>query len=271
MNESFYAKVNRLLSWKMVIGFNLLLLVALAIPLSVNLTQKKSLDNRSNAANDTIPSATPIPNYPKQPPTIDRVTLFYGKPGDTVVILGKNFGAYPWNKSKLYVGNVGVSKQNIIKWSDKIIEASIPEGAVTGKVWLRINGRTAVWPGTLLIYNPNSGQIGLSKQGSTGLLWLQGASRVKRGTIELGFTGGVVQVQALPQVKIEKQLTSVDNFGNKLKLDFSLNAPLTNAKTPLFRFEKSNGQVEILSAVLKNGAGQTLSFFSSPLNLKINF
>ncbi len=272
MDNNIYAKINRILTWKRVVSFNLLLLVALVIPLSVKLTQENA-DNRSNAANNVIPSATPIPNYPKQAPQIERVTLFYGKPGDTVVLLGKNFGAFPWDKSQVFVGNKKIKKEGIVRWKDKVVEVEIPEGAVTGKVWIRINGKTSVWPGTLLIYNPTtSGKIGLDKQNNQAVLWLNNERHlIKHLNIKLSFTGGQVGVQAYPNVEIKKQIQEIDDFGTKLSLDLDITGPMLGSKKPLLRLSKANGQIEILEAKPTTAQNKIVPIWADPLALKVNF
>ncbi len=274
MQADIYKKINQVLSWKRVISFNLLLLVVLVIPLSVKLTQENT-DNRSNAANNVIPSATPVPNYPTQPPTIERVTLFYGKPGDTIVLLGKHFGDYPWDRSRIFIGNQIVSKKNIIRWHDKVVEVEIPEGVTTGKVWIEINGQKSVWPGTLLIYNPStSGKIGLEKIGQEANLWIESRnSQITKMNLELSFTGGPVKVRPLGEVKIVEQKNEVDDFGNKLKLKLEIPQTLTlrSSKVSLLKFEKNAGQLELLSAQPTDNRGKIVTVWSDPLSLRVSF
>ncbi len=268
-----YKKINQTLTWKRVIGFNLLVLVVLVIPLSVKLTQENA-DNRSNAANNVIPSATPIPNYPLKAPRLERVSLFFGKPGDTIVLLGKNFGDFPWERSHVFVGNREIKKKDIVKWSDKMIEVTIPEGANSGKVWLRINGKQAVWDGELLVYDPiKSGKIGLSKIGEqTATLWLNNGNRpIKNLELELAFNGGLVNAEAFNGVEIKQQENQVDDFGSKLHLRLNLSQTRSGIRTPLLRLNKANGTIEILSAKPTGIDGRIVPLWTDPLSLKVSF
>ncbi len=272
MNESVYARINRVLSWKKIVGFNLVIFLALMVPLSVKLSQERA-DTRSSAANNTIPSPTPVPNYPNQPPKIERVSLFYGKPGDTVVIWGKNFGDYKWEKSKIYVGNREVGDKQVVRWSDKVIEAEIPEDAQTGKVWVRINNKQASWQGTLLVYDRFSAEVGLEKAGENeAVLWIKKGERVRGGKIELGYGLGEVVVKPYPGVKIEVEKEREDSLGRIKEIGFSLDRGLPSGKVPLLRLQKVGvGKVELVSVLAKDRKGQIITVFADPLQVGVEF
>ena len=270
MQENIYQRIHTTLSWKRIIGFNLVLFLVLIIPLSVSLTQQ-SADNRSNAAAVESPSPMPPANYPTGSPKIDRVSMFFGKTGDTVVILGSNFGDYKWG-SHVYVGNVEATTDSIVRWSNNILEIKIPSGATTGKVWVAINGKQAAWEGSLLLYDvARSAKIGIQKLSSTnGQVYVTSATGAVNGMVEIAYGSEPFTVAAVPGVTITSQTPSTDSLGKKVKVIFTFNQPLASTQTGIIQFSYPGiGSVEILRAELYDGAGKLITIFSDPLKVKM--
>ncbi|MBM2814666.1 MAG: hypothetical protein HW421_1428 [Ignavibacteria bacterium] len=73
------------------------------------------------------------------PPVIEKIVPTYCKPGDFIEIYGINFGQ---SRVSNYV-EIGGKRANDIDytiWNNTIIKVKVPDGAVTGKVFLYING-----------------------------------------------------------------------------------------------------------------------------------
>ncbi len=271
MPENIYERINQTLTWKRIVGFNLMLLLVLVVPLSVRLANQ-STELRSGAAGELEPSPIiPPPNYPVNPPTLDRVNSFFGKTGDTVVLLGSNFGDYQWG-SKVYVGSIEAPKEAIVRWSQSILEVKIPEGAKTGKVWVTINGRQATWDGNLILYDPaRSMRIGIQKVSSTqGIIFLTQGASVVRGIIELGYVSEPVSLTAKAGVTITEQVTGADNLGKKLLINFEVTQPVGSSQTPIIELSYPGiGNIEIVRAELFDASGKILSVFTDPLTGKL--
>lgn len=271
MQENVYERIHRLLSWKRIIGFNVLLFLVLVVPLSVRLAQEDT-ENRSSAAeNEPLPSVVPPPAYPAEDPKVERVTQFFGKTGDTIVILGSNFGDFQWD-SKVYVGNVEAPKSAVIRWSNAILEVQIPESARTGKVWVVINGRQAAWEGSLLLTDvARAAQIGLKKISSTQAhLWFGNAAGVTRGMIEVAHVGVPLNAEMIAGGSITSQNESIDSLGRKLKIEFSLSEPLTSSTAEIIRLTHPGiGVLEVLRVEVYDTSGQLVSVFADPFNVKV--
>jgi hypothetical protein len=270
MQENIYQRIHTTLSWKRIIGFNVVLFLVLIVPLSVSLTQQ-SADNRSNAAPVEAPSPMPPANYPTGAPKIDRVSMFFGKTGDTIVILGANFGDYQW-ASHVYVGNMEAPTDSIVRWSTSILEVKIPSGATTGKVWVAVNGRQASWDGSLLLYDvARSAKIGIQKQSNTdGQIYTTNATGAVSGMIEIAYGSEPINVAAVPGVIITGQTPSADSLGKKVKIAFTIGQPLSSSQTGLVQFSYPGiGTVEILRAELYDSAGKLITIFSDPLKVKM--
>lgn len=271
MSENIYERIHRTLSWKRIIGFNVVLLLVLIVPLSVRLAEQDT-ENRSGAAGELEPSPIiPSPNYPVNPPQIDRVNAFFGKAGDTVVIIGTNFGDYQWS-SRVFVGSMEAPKTAIVRWSPTILEVKIPEGARTGKVWVNVNGTQATWEGNLILYNSaRSAQIGLEKISATGgRVFVTGGSGIARGMVELGYISEPVIVSPLAGVKINSQESRTDNLGKKLLISFELEQSLSSGQTSILEIGYPGiGSVEIVRAELFDQNGKYSSIFTDPLSSKL--
>lgn len=270
MQESIYARINRTLSWRRVVGFNVVLLLVLIVPISVRLAQEDT-ENRSSAAVD-VPQVEPPVDYPSGDPKIERVNTFFGKVGDTIVIIGANYGAYQWG-SQVYVGDTLVDKDNIVRWSNNILEVKIPSSARTGAVWVSINGKTARWDGSLLLFDvARSAQVGLTRVSPTqGAIYSTNASLATAGMIELSYVSEPFEVVASSAITITGQSTQVDSLGKKMKITFVAREPLSSAKTTLAQVNYPGiGNVEIVRAELHDAGGRMISIFVDPLAIKLS-
>lgn len=269
MTENFYERIQRTLTWQKIIAFNIVLLLVIIVPISVNLA-KQDTENRSSAAEVNV-VAIPPPNYPAAAPKVERVINFFGKAGDTVVITGANFGDYQW-ASKVYVGNVDASDSGVVRWSNTIIEAKIPEGARTGKVWVNINGKESQWEGSLLLYDvASSAQVGFQKTSSTqGKIYTTNAVGAVRGMVEIAYVSEPLNIAAAPGILITSQTPGFDSLGKKMKINFEMISPLTSGKAELADYSYPGlGTLEIVRAELYDSSGRLMSIFSNPLAIKV--
>lgn len=269
MTDNIYERIHNTLTWKRIAAFNLVLFLVLIVPISVRLAQQDT-ENRSSAAEEA-PVVTPPPNYPAGNPKIDRVSTFFGKTGDTVVVLGANFGDYQWG-SQVFVGNVEAPKEAIVRWSNTILEVKIPDGARTGQVWVTSNNKEARWEGSLLLYDvAHAAQIGLQKiTGATGKIYTLNASGAVRGIIELSYISEPFTITASPDITITGQTPTVDSLGKKMKINFDIATPLSSNRTELADYSYPGlGSIEIIRAELYDGNGKLLSIFSDPLSIKV--
>lgn len=269
MPENIYERIHTTLTWKRIISFNVVLFLVLIVPISVRLAQQDT-ENRSSAAEE-VPIVIPPANYPLDPPRIDRVNTFFGKAGDTIVVLGSNFGDYQW-ESKVFVGNTEAPSEAVVRWSNTILEVKIPEGARTGQVWVAINQKEARWEGSLLLHDVSrSAQIGFQKDSAnTGSIYATNASGTNRGLIELSYVSEPFVITPSEGITITEQTSSVDSLGKKLKIQFVTDVRLPSTKTELLRYSyPSIGSLEIIRAELFDTNGRMLSIFSDPLSIKV--
>jgi hypothetical protein len=271
MQENIYERIHRTLTWKRVAGFNMVLFLVLIIPISVQLAGQDT-ENRSGAAGEIeAPVVTPPPNYPISAPKIDRVSTFFGKTGDTVILLGANFGDYKWG-SKVFVGSTEAGDNSIVRWSNTILEIKIPDGARTGQVWVSINGKEAKWEGSLLLYDvARAVQIGLQKISSTeGSVYVTNASGAIRGMIEFAYVSEPFNISSLPGITISNQNHSSDSLGKKVAVTFSSDSQLNSPRTEIARYSYPGlGTVEIIRAELYDTNGRLISIFADPLNIRV--
>jgi hypothetical protein len=269
MTENIYERIQKTLTWQRIIAFNLLLFLVLIVPISVRLAQQDT-ENRSSAAEEA-PVIIPSPSYPVGAPKIDRVSTFFGKTGDTIVVLGTNFGDYQWG-SRVYVGNVEAPKETIVRWSNTVLEVKIPEGARTGQVWIVTNNKEARWEGSLLLFDvARAAQIGLQKlSGATGRIYMTNAGGTVSGMIELSYVSEPLVITALPGITIVSQTPSVDSLGKKMRVDFQSESPLMSTRTELAEYSYPGiGSIEIIRAEMLDSNGKMLSIFSDPLSIKV--
>lgn len=269
MAENIYERIHRVLTWKRVIAFNVILFLVLIVPISVRLAQQDT-ENRSSAAEEA-PIVTPPPNYPLGDPKIERVSTFFGKAGDTIVILGANFGDYQW-ASKVYVGNTLAPAESTVRWSNNILEIKIPTGARTGQVWVVTNGKEAKWEGSLLLYDvAHSAQVGLQKTSATsGKVYTLNAGGVTSGMVELAYVSEPFNVNGAPGINVTGQTLSNDSLGKKILIRFDSSSPLMSTRTDLVEYTFPGlGAVEIIRAELYDSSGKLLTIYSDPLAIKV--
>lgn len=271
MPENIYDRIHKTLTWKRIVGFNVVLFLVLIVPISVRLAQEDT-ENRSGAAGEIeVPVVTPPPNYPSAAPKIDRVSTFFGKTGDTVVLLGNNFGDYQWG-SRVFVGNTEANKESIVRWSNTILEVKIPDAARTGQVWVSINGQEAKWNGSLLLYDvARAAQVGLQKiNASSGEIYVSNATGATGGMIELSYVSEPFVVSPESQIAVTAQTPSADSLGKKIMITFTTSAPLPSSRTKIGQYSYPGlGAVEIIRAELYDSGGKLISIFSDPLSIKV--
>jgi hypothetical protein len=269
MADNIYERIHKTLTWKRIITFNLFLFLVLIVPISVRLAQQDT-ENRSSAAEEA-PIVTPPPNYPPGDPKIERVSTFFGKTGDTIIVIGSNFGDYQW-ESKIYVGNVEAPKEAIVSWSNTVLEVKIPDGARTGQVWISTNNKEAKWEGSLLLTDvARASQLGLQKlSGTMGKIYTVNANGAVSGMIELSYVSEPLIITALPGILITSQTPLMDSLGKKMKVEFTCEFPLTSSRTELAEYSYPGiGSIEIIRAEIFDGNGRMLSIFSDPLSIKV--
>lgn len=269
MSSTIYDRIQRLLSWKKVIAFNAILFMVTVIPLSLRLAVEDT-ENRSGAAGQApVPSVTPPPSYPSGFPQIERVSEFFGKRGDTIVILGANFGEYQWG-SKLFVGDVATKENDIVRWSNNVIEVAIPESARTGKVWIVVNEKQAQWDGSLLLYDVGrAGKIGVNKNGpNTATVWVSNGENIIKGMIEIAHISEPLEISVIGGSVQQKSQTS-DSIGKKTKIEFVLNSPLGSNLSDILTIEYPGiGGLEITRAELYDAGGRLIPVYADPLAVK---
>jgi hypothetical protein len=128
--------------------------LVLAIPLiTLLLTNETTIftgASESDRPTQEIVDESKIP-YPKEPPQVIHVTKFYGRPGDSVLIYGENFGQAQ-KESAVFIGNTKVEKPDVLYWSDTEIEIALPDAPGTQKLSVNVNGNQSTWFGRVNIY-----------------------------------------------------------------------------------------------------------------------
>lgn len=270
MIENIYDRINRTLTWKRVLTFNLGLFIVLIIPLSVQLAGN-STENRSGAAlslNEEV--VEPPASYPVENPRLDRVTMFFGKKGDTIVLLGNNFGDYQWGSS-VYVGNALANKDNVVRWSNSVIEVKIPESAVTGQVWVVVNGKRAGWDGSLILSDTaQAARVGLTKLSSNSAGFdLSLAPSVVRGMLELGYVSEPIEIVPGSNTEILSTSTTADALGKKIQVQFSVNGASPAEARILTINHPGIGAIELVRVELYDSSNRLLPVYADPLMMKV--
>lgn len=150
-------------SFFLCIGITILLFLPIllfAVQNRTQLTSKAAL---------VLPTPTPLAktygSLPTSAPTITRVWPWVGKPGDTIIIEGKNFGTNPPD-SRIAIGNVVIDDSAILDWSDTRIELVLPTDAPSGSpVQLRV-GTYPVVESVPLVFYDDATPIRLHKTGT---------------------------------------------------------------------------------------------------------
>lgn len=271
MPENIYERIHNTLTWKRIISFNVVLFLILIVPISVRLAQEDT-ENRSGAAGELeAPIVTPPPSYPSAPPRIERVSMFFGKPGDTIVLIGANFGDYQWGSS-VTVGGEEALKDAVVRWSNTVLEIKIPEKAKTGRVSVKVNGRVANWEGSLLLYDiARAAQIGLTRISGNDLrAFVLNGQGTTRGMIELGYVSEPLTITPSPNIQVTEQAPLADSLGKKMRIGFNVLIPFPSSQITLFNVSYPGiGSMEIIRAELYDGAGNLIPMYSDPLSVKI--
>ena len=100
------------------------------------------------------------PRMAGSPPRLDSITPTRGKPGDVMIITGRNFGV-PRDTSEVRISGVSPTSKDYGEWTDTRISVTIPDEATSGIVYvITKSGRSS---GLLFI---NSSDIPLPASGS---------------------------------------------------------------------------------------------------------
>ncbi len=144
-------------SFKKIIGATALLIMVLAIPVTVWVSQQETrLASRAEFEKPAL--IKPVTRYgPLSPgePRINLVWPFLGKVGDAVLIEGENFGDNPENK-QLSIGNVAVGEDKINRWTPNLIEFIVPQNSFSSSISLTVGGKKASWPYLFTVYSLNT-------------------------------------------------------------------------------------------------------------------
>lgn len=142
------------ISFKTIIGASVVIVIAVAIPLTVWVSQKQTqLEGRAFFEKPEVIKPVKKFGAPSQgEPHIGLVWPFLGKIGDVVLIEGANFGDNPQNK-RLSLGNQLVTESNIVRWTPTLIEFVIPTGSISSYLNLQVASKPASWPYLFTIYS----------------------------------------------------------------------------------------------------------------------
>lgn len=155
------------MAFKKLSGLALVFSMLLMIPITVWLSQQQTkIAGKAYFEKPTPLTPTQIEygNPSTGKPQITLVWPFLGKAGDTVLIYGENFGNNPRDKS-LTLGSYTVSEKDIVSWTPKLIEFTIPDGAEEGTselISLTVAGQEAEWEHPFTIYSKNT-KVQISK------------------------------------------------------------------------------------------------------------
>lgn len=133
--------------------------LGLSVPLITLLLKNETtiFSSASVGDNQQVIDESTIP-YPSEPPQINHVTKFYGRPGDSILIYGKNFGDAQ-KESFVKIGDTPITKENILYWSNEEIEVSLPDKEGLHKLMVEINGNSSTWIGRINIYTPLTANV----------------------------------------------------------------------------------------------------------------
>lgn len=269
MSDNIYERIQQTLTWKKIIAFNVVIFLVLIVPISVKLSDT-SQENRSSAAEEA-PIVIPPANYPTVPPKIERVSNFFGKTGDTVVLIGSNFGEYQWG-SRVFIGNSEAPKEAIVRWSNTILEVKIPDAARTGSVWVNVNSQEAKWDGTMVLYDVSkAAKLGFQKvTGTTGKIYITNAAGTNRGMIEISHVSEPFIITPASGVTITSRADGADSLGKKVKITFEFTSPLPSSRVEIGEYSYPGiGSLEFIRAEIFDSSGRILPLFSDPLSIKV--
>jgi len=165
--KQFFEKINQL-SFPAVFFIASFLTLVSILPLWLYISQQETQSTARAAKTLAVPTIKPRPStgpVPTNPPTITRAYPWVGKPGDIIIIEGKNFGTYPTN-SRISIGGQIVPDALISSWTDTRIEAVIPNNPKQGEpVTLRIDTHPIAESIPLVFYDKTT-KVRLQKQGT---------------------------------------------------------------------------------------------------------
>lgn len=130
-----------------------LLSITLSIPIiALLLKNESSIFTSASVSNDVSNEIdeSKIP-YPTSPPSIVHVTKFYGRPGDSILIYGQNFGEAQ-KESSIRLGSSIIPKSDVLYWSDTEIEFALPDNEGMQKLSVNVNGNETTWYGRVNVY-----------------------------------------------------------------------------------------------------------------------
>ena len=131
------------LTWSQVIIINVIILTFAAYVVIQGALKNPTRSTSSAAPPVKSPAAVPV--YPADPPQISQIEYWFGKPGDQVRLRGQNFGSARF-ASALFIGDLLIPADQLLSWSDKIIDFTIPDNAVSAPVSVVINNRQTAGP-----------------------------------------------------------------------------------------------------------------------------
>lgn len=266
MLNTFFEKIDTVLTWRWVIAVNVIILIVLGLILSLRLLNVNT-EIRSKAAS-VVPTPTPYspPDYPGAPPVIDRVTPFYGKPGDAIVIQGTNFGSHPW-ESKLYVGGVEVAHADITNWTDSEVTVNIPTQAQSGAVWISVNGKQSTWNGSLSVSDGiHAAQVALTQPTATSMrITVSQIPGAVRGTITVSYINSMPTFTPSTNIFVTNQTQLSDNEGKFMNIEFAVKNASSQDDLVIGDFLTQNsGPISLLQATLYDSANRLLPLFANP-------
>lgn len=142
------------ISFKTMLALTVIIGLLVSIPVTIIvLRQKTQTESKAFFEKPAPIVVTKEYGQPSQgDPIITLVWPFLGKIGDSVLIEGNNFGNNPIDKS-LWVGNLKISEDDIVKWTPNLIEFTLPNGCRSGLVRLAVAGKQTQWPYFFTIYS----------------------------------------------------------------------------------------------------------------------
>jgi len=143
------------ISFKKLFGLTIALALCLAIPISVWVAQKPTNITKKAYFEKPTPPVKQFGRPSAGEPQITLVWPFLGKTGDAVLITGINFGNNPQAKT-LYLDNLPVTENEIVRWTPDLIEFKIPASApsiVFETISLSVTGRNAYWRYPFTVYD----------------------------------------------------------------------------------------------------------------------
>jgi len=139
-------------SLKKALALVLILSLFLSVPVVFVLQQRENtlFSFAGDESSKNVVDESLIP-YPSNPPVVINVVKFYGRPGDSVLIYGDNFGDAR-KESQIMLNNEQLPVSLINYWSDKEVEFSLPSKNGLFNVSVLVNGKESTWFGKIDIY-----------------------------------------------------------------------------------------------------------------------